>query len=106
VCKFEKSWIGVCQNPGEPLCKEHKGVQCVSCGNQATHDCGETGQFVCCQPLCDDCEHTIHEDGTNGGIGFNYQPAPEGMKAHCKRVDQKHVPWYMQSEEARGLETG
>lgn len=99
-CKFQKAWIGQCCKPADEsgFCKEHKDLKCVSCGAQATHECSETGQFVCGALLCDDCEHTTHVDGCNGGIGF-FQIAklPEGMKEHCKRCDQKAFPWYVTS---------
>lgn len=96
-CKFKKAWIGKCQNEvveGSEFCKEHNNLKCCSCGQPATHDCSETGQFVCGSPLCDDCEHTIFPEGTNGGIGFNEQPCPKGMKRHCKKTEQKFNPWY------------
>lgn len=95
MCKFIKAWIGVCDKPGEPMCEEHSTTLCSSCGKAATHECAETGQFVCGAPLCNDCEHTIYEDGTNGGIGFNQQEPPEGMKFHCKKTEQKYEPWYV-----------
>ena len=93
-CEFSKAWIGPC---GKALpCSEHKNLKCCSCGEPATHDCGETGQFVCGHPLCDDCEHRTFEDGCNGGVGFNQQSLPEGEKRHCKKSEQKHKPWYKQ----------
>lgn len=91
-CGFEEAWVGPCD--ADSPCKEHQDLKCASCGSQATRSCDETGQFVCGAPLCDDCEHTTAADGTNGGIGFNAQPAPEGMKKHCKKNDQKYKPWY------------
>jgi len=98
TCGFREAWIGECQAPvvteGE-RCDKHKGLVCVSCGKPATHSCYETGQFVCGAPLCDDCEHTIFPDGTNGGIGFNAQG---GMKAYCKKSEQKHAAWYARGE--------
>jgi len=100
-CKFEKAWIGKCASEvieGSDFCKDHDGMKCCSCGQSATHDCYETGQFVCGAPLCDDCEHTTSEDGTNGGIGFNAQPSPKGMKTHCRKSEQKYDPWYMQDK--------
>jgi hypothetical protein len=48
--------------------------------------------------LCDNCEHTIYEDGTNGGIGFNAQRPPEGMKTHCEKKHQIYAPWYMRED--------
>ena len=99
-CKFDKAWIGQCKNEADEsgFCEEHKGIKCVSCGAQATHECGETGQFVCGAPLCDDCEHTHCDDGTNGNIGFFRTAAlPEGYKSHCKKSEQKYFPWYVSS---------
>ena len=94
MCKFNEAWVGWCEQPGEPYCAKHTDLKCESCGKQATRSCGETGQFVCGSPLCADCEHTIHEDGTNGGIGFDASPPPEGMKRHCKKTEQRCLPWY------------
>lgn len=72
---------------------------CGSCGAPATHDCDETGQFVCGVPLCGECEHVNFEDGTNGGVGFDAMPLPEEVrKRHCKKTEQKFKPWYEESE--------
>ena len=99
-CKFQLAWVGKCKNPAinNDVCEEHSKMICVCCGSQATHECAETGQFVCGVPLCDDCEHTIGMNGTNGNIGFfRTSPLPEGMKGHCKKCDQKAFPWYVTS---------
>jgi hypothetical protein len=86
-CKYIKAWISACGKAcgKNEYCKEHSKAKCCSCGGKATNECGETGQFVCGAPLCDNCEHTIAENGTNG-IGFylvsNY---PTGYGAHCKK---------------------
>ena len=98
-CPFIKAWSGRCNRPvpkGATTCQEHK-LTCSSCGAQATHECDETGQFVCGAPLCDNCEHTIFGNGTNGGIGFYAQNPPAGMKAHCKKSEQIFKPWYERS---------
>lgn len=88
-CQFDKAWVGKCGKPveeGEEYCEEHLGLECDSCGNQATHSCYETmGAFVCGAPLCDDCEHKIFADGTNGG-----------KIAHVKKSEQVNEPWYVQ----------
>lgn len=100
-CKFEKAWVGQCKNDavkGADYCNEHLGKTCVSCGAQATHECCETGQFVCGCDLCDDCTHNTHPMGHNGGIGFNAVEFPEGMKTHCKKSEQKYAPWYVDEE--------
>jgi hypothetical protein len=57
-CKYILAWIGPCNKvvlPGHPFCEIHENVRCVSCGNPATHQCGETYQLVCGSPLCDNC---------------------------------------------------
>lgn len=101
-CKFNKAWIGNCDKESDNnYCEEHTGIKCCSCGNDATHQCAETGQFVCGAPLCDDCEHTTHKEGHNGGIGFDQQKPPEGMKTHCKKTDQKYKPWYAREQEEK-----
>ena len=101
-CNFVKSWVGSCKNEADDsgFCSEHKELKCCSCGEKATHDCEETGQFVCGALLCNNCEHTIFEDGTNGGIGFNAQDCPEGMSRHCKKSEQRFTPWYKKKKEA------
>ncbi len=83
-CTFTRAWIGHC---GKPDCTEHAAIKCCSCGNPATHECGETYGFVCGAPLCEECGHQIAEDGTNGG-----------RSVHCRRDQQKHLPWYMRDE--------
>jgi len=95
-CKWTKAWVGRCNQPtvdGSEFCAEHQKA-CSSCGAPATHDCDETGQFVCGAPICGECEHTTAPDGTNGGVGFNRQKLPEGMKSHCKKTEQRFQPWY------------
>lgn len=42
---------------GLPVCSEHAGEKCVSCGTQAVRACSHAGQFVCGYPLCGDCDH-------------------------------------------------
>jgi hypothetical protein len=101
LCYFDKAWIGRCKKPGAPFCDEHSNLKCVSCGAQATHECPETGGLVCGFPLCDGCEHTIHPEGHNGGVGFNEQPLPEGMNQHCKKSEQRFQPWYAREPEAK-----
>lgn len=97
-CKFIKAWIGQCEKEAsvDGFCKEHTGIKCVSCGAQATQECSESGQFICRAPICNDCKHTIAEDGTNGGTGFlRISPLPKGYKDHCKKSEQVYEPWYM-----------
>lgn len=84
MCKFVVAWVGNCPENGEPFCEKHSALKCCSCGEQATHNCEETMGLVCGCPLCDNCEHELSEKGTNGGTF-----------AHCKKSDQKHVPWYV-----------
>ena len=80
-CSFVLAWRGPC---GSDLpCRDHADVLCDSCGQPATHECEETFGFVCGVPLCDECEHKISPDGTNGGT-FD----------HCRKDAQKHLPWY------------
>jgi len=97
-CKFDLGWSGKCKSDaikGKEYCEEHLEVKCKSCGIQATHLCGETGQFVCGAPLCDDCTHNVSPRGDNGGIGFGYPKLPDDWKEHCKKSDQKYAPWYV-----------
>jgi hypothetical protein len=104
TCDFIKAWIGPCPTSvtkeGE-RCIKHSNIKCCSCGSLATHECDEMCECtrcVCGSPLCDNCEHTIYEDGTNGGIGFNAQRPPEGMKTHCEKKHQIYAPWYMRED--------
>jgi hypothetical protein len=88
-CKFVKAWIGKCNKEADDsgYCLEHKNLVCESCGAQATHTCAETMGLVCGAPLCDECEHEIAPDGTNGGV-----------VRHCKKLEQKYTPWYTRSD--------
>ena len=97
ICGFDKAWIGPCKNPVP--CAEHSDKKCVSCGATAIGECPETGQFVCGELLCGDCEHTIFPSGTNGGIGFNAEDLPDDMKRHCKKTEQRYQPWYARISE-------
>lgn len=88
-CKFSRAWIGPCkEDTNGEYCEEHTKLKCSSCGAQATRDCAETMQFVCGAPLCDDCEHTIRENGCNSGA-----PLPQDYKAHCKKDKQIYKSW-------------
>ncbi len=89
TCTFSKAWIGACGKEADEsgFCPDHKGIVCVSCGEQATHECSETMGFVCGAPLCEDCEHEIAKDGTNGR-----------SSKHCKKTEQKYEPWYRRDE--------
>lgn len=106
LCIWQKAWIGRCNNPATEngRCVEHQ-IACCSCGSPATHDCPETGQFVCGAPLCDDCEHTTFEDGSNGGVGFNSRPCPDGMQRHVRMVDQRFSPWCARANETQDVES-
>jgi hypothetical protein len=102
MCKFNLAWIGDCKEPEveNGMCEKHKDLKCCSCGKPATHQCAETGQFVCGAELCDDCEHTRCADGSNGGIGFfRTSELPKGFKEHCKKSEQVYKPWYVTETE-------
>jgi len=49
-CNYSRGWAGNCtnsRNNTSPYCDAHDGVPCVSCGEQATHECSEeTKQFL------------------------------------------------------------
>jgi hypothetical protein len=101
ICGFEEAWIGSCKvevSELAPRCDKHKDRTCGSCGQPATRNCEETGQLVCGEDLCGECEHTIFPEGHNGGVGFNAQKLPEGMKRHCKKTEQRFKPWYEREE--------
>lgn len=102
TCKWDRAWSGKCELPAtiNGCCADHQKL-CGSCGSPATHDCDETGQFVCGASLCDDCEHTIYEDGTNGGVGFNARRPPAGMQYHCRKAEQRYKSWMAQELESR-----
>lgn len=91
TCHFDLAWIGQCKNTADEsgFCEKHKDIKCVSCGEQATHECAETIGLVCGAPLCDNCEHTIQDNGCNSGGKLQ-----EGLKSHCKKSEQVYLPWY------------
>ena len=97
-CKFSEAWSGRCKEEaieGSDFCEKHTGLVCSSCGEPATCSCDETmGGLVCGAPLCDNCEHTLHDNGCN-----NRGKLPEGYKAHCKKGTQVYKPWFMQDPE-------
>lgn len=97
ICGFGLAWLGLCQEPATETgrCEKHSNISCSSCGAPATRECDETMGLVCGAPLCDDCEHTICENGCNSGAS-----RPAGLGMHCRKSDQKHLPWYMQEETA------
>lgn len=99
TCKFQLAWIGKCKNPANSLgfCTDHIGERCVSCGQQATHQCSETGFGVCGASLCDQCSHTLCENGCNEGV------RPPGYNYHCKTVEQAYKAWFMPGAEKFNL---
>src|SRR5208283_2613522 len=99
TCGFDMAWVGKCKN--DSPCSEHAGKVCASCGEPASRQCDETGQFVCGAPLCDKCAHAIAPDGTNGGVGFYSTVPPEKRaewKTHVRKDAQQFTPWYARSE--------
>lgn len=100
-CKFDKSWVGRCKKPTidesfvEGYCEEHSKVTCCQCGEQATHDCEETFQFVCGSPLCDKEECKIKHHPNN----YRFLPSrwakiynteiPEGLSGYVQTIDYK-----------------
>lgn len=92
-CFYSLAWVGPCNKTAgtNGLCEEHSKEKCCSCGEQATRQCPETAQFVCGESLCNECEHTICENGCNSGAKL-----PEGYKEHCKKDKQIYTPWYME----------
>lgn len=95
-CKFDKAWIGPCNKDTLGIfCAEHAVEECCNCGEQATHECAETGGLVCGGPLCEKCEHTIGPDGCSSGM-LGSAKLPDDMKTHCKKGEQRFLPWYMQ----------
>ena len=52
------------------VCTQHAAVKCCVCGEQATHECDHTGQFVCGAPLCNNCEGHTDTSKPAGGWGF------------------------------------
>ncbi len=72
-CRYDLAWVGACGNECDEsgICDIHKMEKCKVCGEQATHQCSYTGQFVCGAPLCDKCEEGDAGDSTKGlGWGF------------------------------------
>lgn len=62
-CKYDVAWVGRCKKDvveGTEYCPDHLNhvdndsykAKCCQCGEQATHECPETFQFVCGSPLC------------------------------------------------------
>ena len=91
-CTYNLAWIGNCKKEtteGNKCCDEHKDKKCCSCGEPATHECSETMGLVCGADLCDNCEHTLCENGCNSGADL-----PAGYKGHCKKTEQVYTPWY------------
>lgn len=95
-CEFILAWIGPCGSEVEgnyTFCKTHDSETCCSCGEKATKECSETMELVCGAPLCNECEHTIRENGCNSGV-----PLPEGVKGHIRKGTQIFKPWYIKDE--------
>jgi len=92
MCDYREAWSGKCKNDDAQRCFTHQDKVCIVCGNTATHDCEETVWVVCGFPLCDDCEHRISPEGDNGGTAYL------GKNGHCRKKEQKYLPWYMRED--------
>jgi len=99
-CKYSLAWIGYCNKHADNscICEEHKKEVCSSCGKQATHQCEETMGLVCGAPLCDECEHTLCDNGCNGGGNY-----PPHLKGHCKKTEQVYKSWCFKDKEDGSL---
>lgn len=71
VCTFSEAYRGRCgavASEGD-RCERHAATTC-QCGAPATHECSYAGQFVCCRPLCDECEGWEDTSKSSGAWGF------------------------------------
>ena len=100
ICSFTRAWVGSCEAKvpaAGDRCPEHAGLTCDSCRAPATRNCGETMGPLCCGAnLCDGCEHTTFPNGCNGGCHI-----PDGMSGHCRKSEQKFVPWYVEGSKEK-----
>ena len=63
----------------------------------ATHQCDVTfGGLVCGDTLCDECEHTIDQNGVAYG---HLSPKEEWLPSHCKKTEQKYKVWWEREKE-------
>jgi hypothetical protein len=68
-CVFYMSWQGECGavTPSDSqFCNEHRGTDCVVCGEQASCECGSAGSLVCGKPLCQSCACPSHGSTGHG----------------------------------------
>ena len=75
-CPYYPAYSGKCNGiKGESgFCVTHVNKKCGVCGEQAVTECNHTGQFVCGQPLCPDCEGFTDNKKSGGSWGFmNHQ---------------------------------
>jgi hypothetical protein len=58
-CQFDSKGWAPCKKPSNNgWCTKHEGLQCSSCGIQATQSCDAgIGGLACGSPLCDTCRH-------------------------------------------------
>lgn len=93
MCKFNEAWIGICKGEnvkGKDYCEKHLDVKCEICGNQATHNCAETMQFVCGTNLCDSLECKLeHFYRTHGYAFFEISDLEEKLNKTSKLVVSK-----------------
>lgn len=94
MMQTEICWVG--------LLRENINRTAVLVAHQLRTDAMKRVSSFAANRLCDECEHTLFPDGTNGGIGFNAAKLPDGMKRHCKKSAQQFTPWYARTEEVKG----
>lgn len=83
TCGFDGGYAGLCKEPAEPgrFCPRHAAMRCISCGQSATQECSYEGQFVCGQPLCEDCEGWNDRSKDAGNWGFlNHSHRPRAQR--------------------------
>ena len=92
-CPYYPAYSGRCDAPkGESgFCRHHTGKLCSVCGEQATHECNHTGQFVCGALLCASCEGYVDSSKASGSWGF--------MNHGHRRVMRAQEPRTMSAED-------
>lgn len=105
-CSYVEAWKGPCGVPAPDgaYCSLHAQKKCVSCGQQASHECPATMQLVCGAPLCPACTHNYETNRHEP----REKPKPESqLKLHKhqhKKLDTSYFNASLQAEMVKSVQ--
>ncbi len=98
-CKFDEKGWAPCKKPSNNgWCSKHENIKCVSCGEHAVRSCDTgMGGLSCGSPLCQTCQHSLHEyNHVTGKVYFaqcrERQEVEESGRESKRMLEERGVP--------------